>query len=176
MAADLYRALDDATGARGHLLDGLAMRHRRRPDGPARHALLDLRAGTPFVSAVVPFAQIRLDLGHAAIARQLAGFVRALQRAGQHQGEGPPREVASEFLRFPHPGRGEREVRASGVLPRQAPLGLPVTNQPDFRIGIVRVHDKAYPMERKSRDTAPFPNAAKPATPAMLVNVPRLIT
>ena len=54
---------DHPPGARGHLLDGFALRHRRRPDGPARHAFLDLGAGAAFVSAVVPFAEIGIRFG-----------------------------------------------------------------------------------------------------------------
>ena len=62
-------------------------------------SFLDLGAGAAFVSAIVPFAEVGIDLRHFAVTRQPAGFARALQRAGQHQGETAARRGSARYPR-----------------------------------------------------------------------------
>ena len=75
------RALDHAVGARAERRERLAAGEVVAPDVPARALAPDLLGGEPFVLAVVALAQVVVGLGAVAVAGQLGGPPRALQRA-----------------------------------------------------------------------------------------------
>ena len=90
------RAVDHPTCPVRDPFDGLAARYPHGPQIPARNFFADVGARSSFVSAIVPLAQVGLDLRYVSVAGDTAGFPRALERAGEHQREPPAREIASD--------------------------------------------------------------------------------
>jgi hypothetical protein len=58
---------------------------------------------------------------------------RALPRVGQHPGKLDVPEARSKFPRPVLPWRGQRNVRATGVLAGERPLGFAVPNEVNLR-------------------------------------------
>jgi hypothetical protein len=121
--------------------------HRLAGRAPADHAVgegtpvvaefvTDVAGRAPFVTAVVPLDQERIDL--CAQARQFRGPLRTLQRRGQHEREvvarDEPARIAGEVLA----PRGERDVREAGV---------PAFSRP-FRLAVAKEHQLPRRMVR----------------------------
>ena len=87
--------IDDARGARGDIVEGLAADDavaEQRPSGPL---LLDLVARLALVRAVVPLDQIGIDDRDVPIPGEHGCLARPLQRAHEHRGECHPASVAA---------------------------------------------------------------------------------
>src|SRR5271155_5008543 len=87
LAARLKGAVDDLLGPVSDVLDRLAFRYGRVPNGPVGTLLTNLCRGASFEDAVIPFTQVFVDLRDIRIAGDTTGFPGALQRAGQDQAE-----------------------------------------------------------------------------------------
>jgi len=134
--ADSLDLGDDRIAPSRHLRDALAAGTAGGEEVPLRVPFHDLRAGEPFVVAVVEFHQciqrFRPSMGEG----QLGSACRSLEGAGvDHritafqqlldQRSGSQR-LSNTFL-------GERQISATGVLPRDRPFGGAVTNKQDKR-------------------------------------------
>jgi hypothetical protein len=64
--------------------------------------------------------------------RELAGFTRPVERASENQREGLLGENGLQESRGRTPVLRERNIRHTGMLPTQAPLGFPVPHQINF--------------------------------------------
>lgn len=123
--------LDHCTGAGANLLHGLAVRNAVAKDVPIGAGLANLRAGAPFIIAVIPFDEVRFGLRLSAKAGQFAGAPRALKRAGQHQGKLPAGEFFANRKSLRFAGRCERNIGQARVCAGNGPGRLPMANQPD---------------------------------------------
>src|SRR5262249_7732207 len=77
-------SLQEAVGSGAHLPRGFtpgATVAKKPPVGPLR---MNLNAAAAFVLTIVPFEQVRFDLGQSSKTSQFAGPGRALQGAGQN--------------------------------------------------------------------------------------------
>ena len=117
-----------------NLLDRLSFRYRRVPYGPVRTVLADLCGGVSFEDAVIPFAQVLVDLRDIGIAGDTAGFPGTLQRAGQYQAELTMREIIPDFFGALFPTRSKRDVGSAGMGSGEAPFRFSVTDQPQLQI------------------------------------------
>jgi hypothetical protein len=72
---------------RRDLLDGLTAGNRAIPNQPTRRMFSNVGSGDAFVDAVIPFLEIIVDLGNAAISGQPRRFTRPQARTGEYQGE-----------------------------------------------------------------------------------------
>src|SRR5277367_4542415 len=79
--------IDDGLRARINLADGFSVGRLGIPDRPVRNFLADLIGGAAFIIAVVPLAQVWLDLRSVSEARQAARFASPLQGAGEDEGK-----------------------------------------------------------------------------------------
>ena len=70
--------VDDGAGTDRHLPDRLPARDAVAEEGPAGPVAVDVVGGAAFVIAIVPFAQVGLDLGDSAETGQFAGAPGAL--------------------------------------------------------------------------------------------------
>ena len=138
--------------ARRQGLDPVALqrgRQRARPVTPhipfKTAGLTHLLARTPLGSAVIPFSDA---VQHTVVRKtsQFSGLARPLQRTGKHTalaesfGEGlaqAPSGIRCLLLA----DRGQRDVRAPGMLPGFAPHGLAVAQQHQKSIAATRVLD-----------------------------------
>src|ERR1019366_2559083 len=125
------RAGDGSLGAFGHLDGGFAVGHAIGPQRPCRAFGLDLRGGAPFIIAVIPLAEVRVDEG-VLVAGETAGFAGALEGGDQDERELAKSQVAAEGGGFVAAGRGEGNIGAAGVSARTAPLGFAMADQPEF--------------------------------------------
>src|SRR5262245_63296536 len=96
---------------------------------PVRSFRMNLLWGKPLVLPIVPLHQIALDIRMVAESRQLAGLACAVERAGQDESERFFGENRPQKSRGRAPIVRERNVSHAGMLPAQAPLGLPVAHQ-----------------------------------------------
>lgn len=132
VAGDLDRAGDDAVGGRAHLLCRLAAARRRGPEVPARGLAAYLGSGSPLVRTVVPLHQVRLGSSERRVAREAAGLSGAGERAREDERELPPCKAAPQHVRLLLTASRERDVRPPGVLPREAPGRLAVSDEVDL--------------------------------------------
>src|SRR5690606_33358228 len=89
-----------------------------------------------------------------------------LQRTGQHQGEGPPRQQRRQRAGLFLAVRGEGQVGAAGVPPRPAPLRLTVPRQQQVPHASTV---PSAPTRRRGRRTgcaAPPPSSSAASPPA----------
>ena len=93
-------------------------------DCPARMVSLNLVGGQSFVIAVVPFHQIRINLGARSQSRQFTGLPRPSQRARQHQVEIRRDEFLTQESRSLAAVLGQRDIRDTGVLAAATPFRL----------------------------------------------------
>ena len=94
------RALDDAIGARGELVERLALGEVVAPDVPAGVLDADLLGRAALVDAVVALAEVLVDLGAVAEAGQLGGPAGALHRRAEHEREVAPGELRDDRERL----------------------------------------------------------------------------
>ena len=132
VALGRQRALDHAVGARADRRQRLAAREAVAPDVPARDGLADLLGGEPLVLAVLALAQVVVGLGAVAVAGQLGGSARALQRRGEHERELAAGQPLGDRARLRLALLREREVGVAGVAHRAAPLGLAVADDDEL--------------------------------------------
>src|SRR5229473_4428211 len=88
IAADGAHAADDAIGPCADLVRSFPTRATVAEQLPIRALPEDLGGAAAFILAIVPFRQIRIELGLAAETRQLTGPDRALQGAREYLGKG----------------------------------------------------------------------------------------
>ena len=138
LAAALHSPADDLLCSRSYVLDGLALRNRRLPNGPVRLFLPNLCRGAALVDAVVPLPEVLVDLGHVSIPCNPAGLPRTLQRAGQHQTELAMRKVIPNLDGALFSARRQRYVGSTGMGAGKAPFCFSVADQPQFQILIAR--------------------------------------
>src|SRR5262249_32460132 len=113
-------------GPRSDLVRRLPSRAAVAEQLPVRALGVDLRAGTTFIGAVVPFHEVGIDFRHRAEASELARSNHPLQGAGEHRGELRSLEPLSEPGGFGFTFRRQREIGQSRVLVRDGPGRLPV--------------------------------------------------
>ena len=97
-------------------------------DCPPRAMNVNLLGGQSFVVAVVPFHQIRIDLGTRAEPRQFAGLPRPSQRARQHQLEISRDQFLPQQPRLLATVLSQRDVRHAGVLTAETPFRVSVSD------------------------------------------------
>src|SRR5438445_87271 len=130
VAGDALDALDQPARAHAHLLDGLTLRNRCRPDRPVRLLLANGLGRDALVNPVVPLVQVLGHLGAVAQARQPARLLRAPHGAREDEHELVAGEIAAEGLGLLLAAWRQRDVGPAGVLAALAPLGLPMPDQP----------------------------------------------
>src|SRR4026207_2130198 len=86
----------------------------------------NLLGGQSFVVPVVPFHQIRIDLGARAQTRQFAGLPRPSQRARQPRLEFSRARFLPQQPRLLATVLGQRDVRHAGVLTAETPFRVSV--------------------------------------------------
>src|SRR5262249_29709332 len=114
----------------GHRLAARAAVAEQLPVGVL---LADVGGTPPFILAVVPFDQFRIDHRRRAEAGQLAGPPGALPGAGEDAGGGQPRQPFAEPDGVALAAPGQRDVGQAGVLAGEGPRGLAVPGQVDGR-------------------------------------------
>ena len=129
-AFGLQRPTDDAPGSFRHLFHGLAVDNAVAPEVPTGAVLLDLGGGATFIVAVVPFAEIRIRLGHVEISSIPAGFAGSPEGAGQYQGEPAPVEITPNGLGAGNAVSRKWDIGATGVGAGKAPFGFAVPDEP----------------------------------------------
>ena len=120
-----------------HLRGRFSARDLSVPDRPSGRLPLNLGCGFPLVGAVVPFPEVILRPGGLPVSREATRLPCARKRARQDEGEAPAAEPPAERHRLPLTGGREGCVRAPGVLPPSAPIGLAVPDDPDFGSSLV---------------------------------------
>ena len=121
--------LDDPGQPPPHRQCVLAAGAAVEPDPPARVVFgADLFAGEPLVVAVIPFGEVRFDLGVGETG-QSGGLAGPLARAGQHQPELGGVEALAQRAGLPDTVCGEFQIGHRGVLPRFAPLGFTMPDE-----------------------------------------------
>lgn len=133
IAHDGPHLVQDTVGPRPNLLRGLSSRTAVAEELPVRALGVDLGAGAPLVLAVVPFGEIVVDLGRRSKSGQLACADCAPKRARNNPCELAPAQPLAEPAGVLLPALGQREIRHSRVLTREAPSGLAVPGQIDAR-------------------------------------------
>src|ERR1700743_404051 len=128
LAAGLDGSIDDLLCPGSDVLDGLPFRYRRVPDGPVRTVLADLRGGVSFEDAVIPFAQVLVDLRDIGITGDTAGLPGALPRTAQYQAELTRREIVPDFFGALLPTRSERDIGSAGMGAGETPFRFSVTD------------------------------------------------
>src|SRR5690242_21918203 len=93
ISAGLGGACNDRFRTRRHLLDALSIGNAISPKRPIWVHRVNLCRGPAFVRAVIPFAQVGLDLRGVSVPGQLAGFAGALERAGQNERKSAPADL-----------------------------------------------------------------------------------
>ncbi len=96
---------------------------------PVRSHFANVHGALSFVIAVVPFRQVRFNLGRRPQPGELTRSSRALPRAGQHTSKLDPPEAWSKFACLVFAMRSQWNVRATGVLAGERPLGFAVSNE-----------------------------------------------
>src|SRR5947207_4159352 len=132
VAVSRAHLLDHAVGPRPDLLGRLAVRRAVTEDRPARSLLTDLGRRLPLVVAVVPLHQVVPRLRDVAEPRHAAGLRGPLQRAGEDERERAPPQCLPDALRLAAAFLRQRDVRATRVAERLAPLRLPVPDEHDL--------------------------------------------
>lgn len=135
-AALRTKTLEQAIGATADVSGRLAMRAAVAKDVPARPLLLDLGRAQSFVIAIVPFGEVRFDRRGATEPGKGAGSLRAQAWAGEDSRERDAGQERLQRLSLRLAVRGERDFGAAGVLARERPFGLPMSNddQPKRRM------------------------------------------
>src|ERR1017187_8394506 len=131
IAIDGQYASDHSGGAGGHLGSGFAVGYAVRPQGPCGAFGLDLGRGAPFIIAVIPLAEVRVDQG-VLVPGEAAGFAGALERGDQNESERASLQAGAQGGGLGAAGRGEGNVGEAGVAERTAPLGFAMAYQPEF--------------------------------------------
>ena len=129
VAAQRAKARDQAVRPLAGLRGRFPVRAAVPKDVPARPLVANVDRSAPFVVAVAPFREVRLDFGGGPQPGQLARSPCALERADQHRGEFDVRESLAQFPRFDFSLRGERDIGAAGVPGRERPFGFSVTDE-----------------------------------------------
>jgi hypothetical protein len=135
--AETEALTDHAVRAGADVLRRLASRASIPEQQPAGRPLADLSRGQPLVLAVIPLGQIGVDHGGSAKVGQLAGLPRPLSGTDEHERECLLCERRGEPLAQPTPVVGQRDVRRAGVLPTEAPGGLPVPDRIDVHLALL---------------------------------------
>src|SRR5207248_1521037 len=160
VTGDALDALDQPACAHAHLLHGLALGNRRRPDRPVRLLLANGLGRDALVDPVVPLVQVLGHLGAVAQARQAARRLRAPHGAREDEHELVAGQIAAEGLGLLLPARRQRDVGPAGVLAALAPLGL--RHAPGLRVA--RVAAIPYAEDRPS---SPKGYPEEPISPPM---------
>ena len=105
------------------------------PHIPARSLLVNVHGAPAFVIAVVPFHQIRLTVPLGPKSRQFTRLSRPQQWAGQDSRELHRPQARRQCARLVFPVRRQCDVGESGMLARDRPSGLPVSNQVKLQRG-----------------------------------------
>src|ERR1700722_13302615 len=138
------KAGDDTIGASAHIGWLLAVRAPVAKQEPARAVGQDFAALAPFVVAVVPFKQVRIDLGGVPKPSECASARRTLKRACENPVKTNALEALAEASRFAFALFGERNISAPGMLAACAPFGFAVADEID-----VRKHGDSNPARRR---------------------------
>src|SRR5206468_5886350 len=124
---------NEAVRAIGNLGGRFTARTAVPKEIPVRSRSENVRGPLPFVVAIVPLRQVLFDFGHRIQPGQLTRSSRALPRAGQHASK---LDAPEALPKFPCPllaARGQRNVRATGVLAGERPFGFAVPNEVNAR-------------------------------------------
>src|SRR5262249_30666588 len=124
---DRAHAPDHRVGPRADLPGRLASRAAVAEELPARTLRPDLGGAAALVLAVVPLDEIRIDLGDRGETAQLARPERTPEGTREYLGERQLPQPLAEPARVALAAFRERDVRESGVLPRERPRRLAVT-------------------------------------------------
>ena len=126
---------DDAVGARADPRGVLAVRAAVVPEPPARVALADLGRRESLVLAVVPLAQLVVDLAGPRT-RRAARVSTARESGLESTSSNVPRaQLRRRAGARPRGRRRSAGGRSAGVAPVPAPLGLPVADEEDLVAG-----------------------------------------
>ena len=113
---------DEPIGTVGNLCGHFTARTTVPEHIPVRSLFAYVYGALSFVIAVVPFRQVRFNLGRRPQPGQLIRSSRALPRAGQHTRKLDLPEAWSKFARLVLASRGQRNVRKARVLAGERPL------------------------------------------------------
>ena len=131
VAVNLHGAVDYIVRAGGDLADGFSAHHAIAKDLPAWPGGANLVRGQPFVPAVVPLREIRVDLRLIAVARQLACAHGPIQRTGEDKGELMSREFVAYCASTFFSGGCQRNIGATGVCAGKTPFSFAVPDEPE---------------------------------------------
>src|SRR5512140_596902 len=146
VAFGLHRLPDYPVGAATHLRGRFPARDLAVPDRPSGRLELNLGRGSTLVVAVVPFPEVILHPGDIPVPGQAARLPGPGKRTRQDEGEAPAAEPPTERHRLPLAGDREGGIRAPGVPPPPAPIGLAVPDDP--YVGSSLVHRLPGSLER----------------------------
>src|SRR5262245_26494037 len=121
IAVDLTQALDHRVGPRRHLIRRFAAGAAMDEKVPVRTLLTDLGRAQTFVLAVIPFEQIRIELGDVLVSGERAGAGSTLQWARVDLDERQPPEPFAEPACVLFTARSQGQVGPTGMLARQTP-------------------------------------------------------
>src|SRR5262249_41078613 len=165
VACDFSHPPDRPVGSSPDLVRRLSSRAAVTEQIPVRTLGMDLRAGTAFVRAIIPFEEVGLDDGGGPEAGQLARSARSLQGAREHRRELQSVEPLAEPASLRLAVRGQRDVGSSGVLTRDRPGGLAVPRQVGERKRIA--HDRLLVAGLAWRDRTLQPSAPWTTLPSV---------
>src|SRR6516165_10630316 len=147
---DRTHAAHNAVGPRADLARRLSSGAAVTEELPVRALHMDLSRAAALILAVVPLDQVGIDFGRGPKACQFAGPHRALQWAGEDPGNSQSAQPLTEGAGIAFAALGQRQVGPAGVLPREAPGGLPVPrqvyNRKRFAHGPVRSLERPLPI------------------------------
>lgn len=132
VAGGLGGTIEDVEGAGGNLGQGFAAGHAIAEKIPGGAKLADAGSGESFVFAVVPLAEIGIDLDAGIEAGKAAGFAGALEGGAEDKGEIIVGEVVTQGERLAASVLGEGDIGAPGMLTGEGPFGFAVANEPDL--------------------------------------------
>lgn len=93
ISIELKNSLDNGTRPRSYLLNRLAARNAIAKQRPVRPLTMDISGAASLIRAIIPFAQVGVDLRGFAQPGEFTCTPRTLQRTAEHQ-----REVLSRQL------------------------------------------------------------------------------
>src|SRR5262249_41561390 len=119
---------NEAVGTLGNLRRRLAVRAAVPKQIPIGPRLMDFHWSPSLIVAVIRLGKFRFYPGLPFQSNEGAGLLRALPRAGQHGREPDVVQGGAEPARLVLAMRGQRNLRATGMLARNRPFGLAVAN------------------------------------------------
>src|SRR5579871_723323 len=111
IACNLMDTGNHPIDARRHIFGGLSPGRSVAEYHPARVSSLDLGRRQSFVLTIIPFDEVRLDLGGTVEAREMAGLAGTRKRADEHRREAVRCQDGRQLCSEAPSVFGQRDVR-----------------------------------------------------------------